>query len=62
MASNNWDDVAKRLAEQEALQNKVNTSAAEYLKLIKEIGLLEQNIKKLKGRIKLLDNKNLKSY
>lgn len=57
MASNNWDDIAKRLAEQEALQNKVNTSAAEYLKLIKEIGLLEQNIKKLKDQQAELDQK-----
>jgi len=57
MVSNNWDDIAKRLAEQEALQNKVNTSAAEYLKLIKEIGLLEQNIKKLKDQQAELDQK-----
>ena len=57
MASNNWDDIAKRLAEQEALQNKVNNSAAEYLKLVKEIGLLQENLNKLKNQQDELDNK-----
>lgn len=57
MASNNWDDIAKRLAEQEALQNKVNNSAAEYLKLVKEIGLLQENLNKLKNQQTELDNK-----
>jgi hypothetical protein len=57
MASNNWDDIAKRLAEQEALQNKVNNSAAEYLKLVKEIGLLQENLNKLKKQQTELDDK-----
>jgi hypothetical protein len=57
MASNNWDDIAKRLAEQEALQNKVNNSAAEYLKLVKEINLLQENLNKLKNQQDELDNK-----
>ena len=48
MAGNKFDNIAKSLAEQEALQNKVNNSAAEYIKTIKEIGLLEQNLTKLK--------------
>ena len=48
MAGNNFDNIAKSLAEQEALQNKVNNSAAEYIKAIKEVGLLEQNLTKLK--------------
>ena len=48
MADNKFDNVAKSLAEQDALQNKVNNSAAEYIKTIKEIGLLEQNLTKLK--------------
>ena len=50
MAGNNFDNIAKSLAAQEALQNKVNNSTAEYIKAIKEVGLLEQNLTKLKNQ------------
>ncbi len=61
MADNKFDNVAKSLAEQEALQNKVNNSAAEYIKAIKEIGLLEQNLTKLKKNQAEMDADAVKS-
>ena len=61
MAGNKFDNVAKSLAEQDALQNKVNNSAAEYIKTIKEIGLLEQNLTKLKKNQAEMDADAVKS-